>query len=360
MSAWVWTVISVLIVGNALYVAAEFGAVGALRNRIRRMSDDGSYLARALLPFIENPAGLDRYVGASQIGITLTSLTLGAYAQATVTVELAPVLADWLSLTPSTALSAASITILVALTAIQLVVGELVPKAIALQYPTQTALLTVLPMRWSLLLFRPVIGVLNGGAILLLRLLGSSEQTHRHLHSPEEIDLLIAESRDGGLLEPEEHQRLRRALHLGLRTARDLMVAIDTVTMLPIDASWDDVVRTVANSPFSRLPVYRGQRTQVAGILHVKDLVERYVAEGPLPLERLMRPAIHIAQDLAADRVITELRERRAHAAIVVDATGQALGLITIQDVLGELLGDRPGQGGDPAPSERRPGGRPA
>jgi CBS domain containing-hemolysin-like protein len=235
--------------------------------------------------------------------------------------------------------SAAAVVVLVVLTAVQLVLGELVPKAIALQYPTETALATVLPMQWSLAVFRPVIKLLNGAALLLLRLFGADDHGHHHLHSPEEIDLLIAESRDGGLLEPEEQQRLRRALQLGLRTARDLLVPLDRLTMVDARATWEDVVATVAASPFSRLPVYRGTRDHIIGLLRVKDLVDRYVVEGPLPLERLMRPVVQVPATLAADRVLALLRERRVHAAVVADATGRALGLITIQDVLTELLG---------------------
>jgi CBS domain containing-hemolysin-like protein len=283
-------------------------------------------------------------VGASQIGITLSSLMLGAWAQATVSIGLAPVVGGWFGFAAPVALSVSAIAVLTALTATQLVLGELVPKAVALHYPTETALATVLPMRWSLVVFRPFIGLLNGAAVLLLRLFGASEQTHRHLHSPEEIDLLIAESRDGGLLEPEEQQRLKRALDLGLRTARDLMVARHRLTTLSIDASWDDVVHTVAASPFSRLPVYRGSPDEIVGMLRVKDLVERYVAEGPLPLDRLLRPIVRVAEDLPADRVVTELRERRAHLGIVMDAAGRAVGLITMQDLLGELLGQGPPQ----------------
>jgi CBS domain containing-hemolysin-like protein len=303
------------------------------------LSEDGRYLARRLLPFIERPAALDRYVGVSQIGITLSSLMLGAYAQATLSVPLSGWLGQWFDLAGLTALSVASVTVLTVLTAAQLILGELVPKAIALQYPTETALATVQPMRWSLVVFRPLIALLNGAALLLLRALGSGEKAHRHLHSPEEIDLLIAESRDGGLLEPEEQQRLRRALLLGLRKAKDLMIARDAVTMLAIDTPWEQVVRVVAGSPYSRIPVYRGQPHHVIGMLRVKDLVERYAAEGPAPLERLVRPVITIRPDLPADRVVTELRDRRAHSAVVVDAEDRAIGLITIQDVLGELLG---------------------
>jgi putative hemolysin len=341
MSVGVWAVLAVLVLTNALYVAAEFGAVGVRRSRVRRMSEDGSRLARRLLPHIDQPAALDQYVGASQVGITVSSLMLGAYAQATITLAFAPWLGGWFQLPAPRALSVAAVVVLGVLTAVQLVLGELVPKAIALQYPTETALATVLPLQWSLAAFRPVITVLNGAAILLLRVVGVRARTHRHLHSPEEIDLLIAESRDGGLLEPQEQQRLRRALHLGMRTARDLMVPRERVTMLNAAAPWEEVLRTVSASPFSRLPVYRDDPAHVVGHVRVKDLLERYLMEGPLPVDRLMRPILQLPPSLAADRVLALFRDRRAHAAVVVEENGQALGLITIQDVIGELFGLR-------------------
>ncbi len=203
-------------------------------------------------------------------------------------------------------------------------------------------------MQWSLTVFRPVISLLNGAALFLLRLFGASEHGHQHLHSPDEIDLLIAESRDGGLLEPEEQERLRRALHLGTHTARDLMVPRDRLTMLDLGASWDEVLRTVLASPFSRIPVYRGSRGRVVGMLRVKDLLDRYAAQGPVPLDRLIRPALDLSVDLPADRVLTMLRERRAHSAVVTGTDGRAAGLVTIQDVLGELLGLHEGM---PAPA---------
>jgi CBS domain containing-hemolysin-like protein len=334
--------IAILILANALYVAAEFGAVGDRRSRVRRMAEDGNWLAQRLLPLIETPAALDRYVGASQIGITLSSLMLGAFAQATITMPLVPVFRDLWAIDAGSAQSAAAILVLAVLTTAQLIMGELVPKALALQYPTPTALGTVLPMQWSLAIFRPFLWLLNGMAIAMLRLLGSRATSHGHLHSPDEIELLIAESRDGGLLEPEEQQRLHRALRLGLRPARDLMVPLDRLTMLPFEASWDEIVRTVLASPFSRLPIYRGAPDQLVGTLRVKDVVERYVAEGPVGLERLIRPVVRLAPELPADRVLTMLRERRAHQAIV-ESQGRALGLITIQDVLAALLGTNVG-----------------
>lgn len=339
----VWIGIAAFILANALYVVAEFGAVGSRRSRVRRMAEDGNWLAQRLLPHVETPAALDRYVGASQIGITLSSLMLGAFAQATISPSLAPVLAGMFTLDARTALSVSALIVLSALTALQLVMGELVPKALALQYPTHAGLGTVIPMEWSLAVFRPFLWILNGMSIIVLRLLGSTQTSHGHLHSPDEIELLIAESRDGGLLEPEEQQRLHRALRLGLRSAKELMVPLERATMLPVDASWDDIVRTVVASPFSRIPIYRANRDQIVGTLRVKDLIERYVAAGPGTLERLIRPLVRLDPNLPADRVVTLLRERRAHQAIV-ESQGHALGLITIQDVLAALLGGTDGQ----------------
>ncbi len=355
MSPVAWLIIAVLIAANALYVAGEFAAVGVRRSRVRRLAEDGNWLARRLLPHVEDRAALDRYVGTSQIGITLSSLMLGAYAQATLSVWLAPILEGLFGLTVITALSVSILVVLVVLTASQLVLGELVPKTLALQYPTGTALATVLPMEWSLVAFRPVLTILNGAALIVLRRLGAGDHGHQHLHSPEEIDLLIAESRDGGLLEPEEQQRLRRALHLNRRTAADLMVPRDRLIMIEASAEWDDVLQTVLSSSFSRLPVFRHTRDDIVGILRVKDVVERYATSGPVPVETLMRPVLQIDATLSADRVLTTLRERRAHSAVVVDENRRALGLVTIQDVLSELLAtDAPGSAAAP-----RAGGTP-
>jgi putative hemolysin len=331
-------VIATMIAATALYVAAEFAAVGVRRSRIRRLAEDGNWLARQLLPYVEDREALDRYVGACQIGITVTSLVIGAYSQAAITPEVAPLLTTWFGLTDLAALSTSALLVLFVLTAAQLLLGELIPKTLALQYPSGTALATVLPMKWSLTVFRPLIVVLNGAALLMLRPFGGGDHGHHHLHSPEEIDLLISESRDGGLLEPQEQERLRRALHLNQLSARDLMVPRDRLTAIDISSSWNDVLDTAVASRFSRLPVYRQTRAQIIGILRVKDIVERYATSGVVPIDVMMHPVVTVPASLSADRVLTTLRERRAHSAVVVDEDGATLGLITIQDVLSELL----------------------
>jgi CBS domain containing-hemolysin-like protein len=339
MSPWVWAVLTVLILGNALYVAAEFAMVGVRRSRVRQLAEQGSRLARRLLTIVDHPAELDRYVAVSQVGITLTSLVLGAFAQATVAVALAPPLATLAGLDALSAASTAGAIVLAGLTAAQVVIAELVPKSLALQFPTQIALAMLLPMRWSLAAMRPFIAIVNGSAVAVLNLLGFGAGSHRHIHSPDEIDLLIAESRDGGLLEADEQHRLHQALRLGLRSARDLMVPLDRVTMLPVTASWDETLRMVTGSPYSRLPVYRDTPDRILGTLRVKDLAQRYVTQGTASgIEELLRPVARVPDNLPADRIISLLRSRRLHQAVVTDPSDRVIGLLTLQDVLAQFL----------------------
>ena len=333
-------VILLLILVTALYVAAEFAAVGARRSRLRRLAEDGNPLAARILPVVDDPHELDRYIAVSQIGITLSSLILGAYGQAAVAPRVAPLLSRIGGLDPAAAQSTAALVVLLVLTVLAMIVGELVPKSLALQNPTRAALATVLPMQWSLHLFSWAIKALNGSGALLLKLLRVPSTGHRHVHSPEEIELLIAESRDGGLLEPEEQIRLHRALRLGLRTASQLMVPRARLVAIDIATPLEQVPRFVAASPYSRFPVYRTDLDDVVGMLHTKDVVTEHVkGMGRRSLAAMLRPIPRVPHDMPADRLLTFLRERRSHQALVTDVEGRVSGLITLEDVVAELLG---------------------
>jgi putative hemolysin len=350
-------VVTGLILVNAIYVAAEFAAVSVRRSRIRQLAEDGNPFAAWLLPVLESPASLDRYIAACQIGITLSSLVLGAYAQATIAVWISPWFEGMGGLQASAAQSTSAAVVLLVLTVAQVIFAELVPKSLALQYPTHTALYTLVGMVPSLWVYRPFIKWLNGTGLLLLRMLGAPQQGHRHIHSPEEIELLIAESRDGGLLEPDEHRRLQRALRLNLRQAKQLMVPRPKISAIDINTPLNKVIDVVSQSPFSRVPVYRDSIDNIVGMLHIKDLVRWLVGDGgtgTTTLAGLIRPMASVHESVTVDRVLRQLRERRSHQALVVDEFGGTAGLLTLEDVLSELLGDvgdefRPGE---PVPEE--------
>jgi putative hemolysin len=360
MTLATWQVIFILIAVNALYVVAEFAAVSVRRSRISQLAAEGNHFARRLLPSLEDATKLDRYVAACQIGITLSSLVLGAYGQATLAVELAPLFELWGSMQAVAAQSTSAVVVLIGLTVLQVILGELVPKSLALQYPTRLALYTVEPMRLSLICFSWFISFLNGSSIAILKLLRVPYGSHRHIHSPEEIDMLIMQSREGGVLEPDEQQRLHEAIQLGTRPARQLMVPRLHVTTINIETPVTEVLQQVANGPYTRLPVYRESVDNIVGMLHTKDLVVHYLAHGTVTsIEQVMRPVLYVPENVNAYRLLTLLRDGRSHQAIVIDEYGGFIGLVTLEDVLTELFGEITDEfkGEEPQP-KRLPDGR--
>jgi len=336
-------VILLLIAVTGFYVAAEFGAVGVRRSRLRRLCEDGNPTAARLLPVVEDPQRLNRYIAASQVGITLSGLALGAYAGAVISPVVAPVIVRVSPFAPNNGESLASAIVLVSLTILSVIIGEMVPKTVALRYPTEIALLTTRPMLWSARAYAWFIVILDRSAAILRQLLRVPTATHRHIHSPEEIGLMIAESRNGGLLEPQEQVRLHRALRLGLRDARQLMVPRGRLAALDVATPLADVLRIVATSPYSRLPVYRRSLDDIIGILHTKHVVTHFLDRGRSgTLAALVRPILRVPDRMPADRLLGFLRERRSHQALVVDASDAVIGMITLEDVLGELLGSVP------------------
>lgn len=343
MTGFTWVVIGLLIAFNGLYVAAEFAAVSVRRSRIRQMAEEGHRLARILLPTLNEARRLDRYIAACQVGITVSSLVLGAYGQATLGRALAPLVERWGDMQVVAAQSTSAAVVLVALSTAQMILGELVPKSLALQYPTRLALLTVLPMRWSEKLLAWFIVILNGSGWVVLRLLGVEPKTHRHLHSSEEIKFLVAESREGGHLGPEEQRRLTHALGLTQRTARELMVPRTRVAAVDEAAGIGPAIDAVARLPFTRLPVYRGSIDHIVGLIQAKDMAAAALA-GPLrpdePLTPHVRPILAVHESVSADRVLSLMREERGVMAVVVDEFGGTSGIITTEDILSQLLGE--------------------
>ncbi len=336
------TVILVLIAFNALYVAAEFAAVSARRSRIEQLASEKNRFARMLVPVLRNPEALDRYIAACQIGITISSLVLGAYGQASIAPRLIPLFEGMGGLERAAAESTAAAIVLISLTLFQMVIGELVPKSVALQFPTQVALYTALPMRWSVRLLRGFIALLNGSGIAVLKMLRMGAGTHRHVHSPEEIVLLIAESRDGGLLEADEHQRLHRALRMGVRPVRQVMVPRTAMVAINVEATLEQVREVVESTPYTRFPVYRGSIDDVLGFLHTRDFVRRTAAATILtvPLESMLQPLVVVPETSTVDRALRYMRQQRTHQALVTDEFGGTAGLVTLEDLITEIVGE--------------------
>lgn len=336
-----WLVISVLIAITALYVAAEFSAVAVERSHLVPLARGGNRLAAGLLAVLEDGRQLDRYIAACQIGITLSSLIAGAYGQATIARALAPWLERTFGLGPGSAQSTAFTVVLLLLTILQVVLGELVPKSLALQFPELTALGTYLPVRWSASVYRGFIWLLNGSGLLLLRPFGVRPEGHLHVHSPAEIQILLAESHRTGALSPEAHRRLERGLHLSARTVRQLMTPRSEVWAVEASTPASQILRRILESPYSRVPVYRSDLDHVIGAVHTKDVAGWVAVHGELPpLAKLLRPIPFVPESLRAHRLVQLLQEQQSSKAMVVDEFGGVQGIVSIEDVLSQLCGD--------------------
>jgi CBS domain containing-hemolysin-like protein len=334
-------VISFLILLTALYVAAEFSAVSARRPRLVQMAAEGNALARQVLPIIRDPSRLDAYIAACQVGITISSLLLGFYGQAQLTPVIAPLLTGLGRFSEPTARTLATTGMLVLLTALQMVLGELVPKAVGIQYPERLALATYIPMRWSMILFRPLIWFFNGSGRLILRVLGkSSESRHFHIHAPQEILMLVEESSAGGQLDREERRLLENSLQLRELAVRQVMVPRNRMLASPVDTPCDKLLSLLADSQYSRLPLYDGSIDNIIGIAHLKDLVCLRQLPGQPQMREVMRDVLFVPETMAADEVFGEMQKGHFHVAIVLDEYGGTAGLVTLEDLIEELFGE--------------------
>jgi putative hemolysin len=337
----IYFVILAIIALNALYVAAEFAAVAVRKVRIENLAEEGDSRARALLPHIKNAAALDRFVSASQIGITVTSLSLGAFGQGSLTESLSPLVMTLSGMSRDAASALSATIVLGALTTLQVVFAELVPKAVAMRYPEPLGLALVWPMSVFIRVFSWFIDVLNATGQFFLKLVGVPIHYERHIHSPEEIELLIIQGRERGSLEDEEHRRLRRVLRFAETRVRELMVPRTRIKAAPRNASRTELVEALANSPYTRLPVHGDSMDEIVGLVHVKDVAIKLASDGDdFSLSQIMRPIPHVPLGMPVDEVLELMRRERAQMAIVLDEYGGTAGLVTMEDLVEEILGE--------------------
>jgi CBS domain containing-hemolysin-like protein len=289
---------------------------------------------------LESPAKLDDYVAACQIGITASSLVLGFYGQRALRPPVVEALGGAGLAAELGAASAATALVLLLLTALQLIFGELVPKSLALRFPERLALATTYPMLLSLRLFHPIIVLFNGSGALLLRLLGlSTAPAHAHIHSPEEIAALVAESAQGGVIDPFERQMIHNAFDLSQLVARQVMIPRNRVELADVDAAPEELLRRLATSPFSRIPVYEDNPDRILGIVHLKDLFRLQVS-GRGSVAEVVRPTPFVPETLPVADLWALLNRGQHYLAVVIDEYGGTAGIVTQEDLLEEIVGE--------------------
>jgi CBS domain containing-hemolysin-like protein len=341
-------IIFVLVIANGLFVAAEFAIVGAPRATIEHQAGEGNRLAARVLRILENPKRQDRYIATTQVGISVASLGLGMYGE--------HVLADWIAmwLEPLEATyrwfaahAVASVVAVSFLTYLHIVIGEMVPKALALQRAARTVLyVSPLILAIQAALF-PVVAGLNAIGTGLLRLLGVRRQeveTERY-HTTEELQYIIEESQEGGMLRGESGRILRELFEFGDLTAGEVMVPRVMLAGIEAGTGPEELSRIVRTSPHTRYPIFTGDLDNIIGSLHIKEALRLLVAEKPVNA-RDARPLPYVPGPAPLDEVLAVMRRYRAQMAVVMDQHGGTAGLVTMEDLFEEVVGDiEEGQG---------------
>jgi CBS domain containing-hemolysin-like protein len=350
-----FTIIALLVLANAVFVAAEFAIVGAPRATIEHHASQGSRLAQRVSRILDNPRLQDRYIATTQIGISVASLGLGMYGE--------HVLADWIAvwLEPLSmprwiaAHALASGIAIALLTYLHIVVGEMVPKALALQ-SAQTTVLFVSPFINALEVpIRPLVFGLNAIGNGLLRAIGirRREVEAERLHTSEELQYIIRESQEGGMLRGEAGQILRELFEFGDLTARQVMVPRVRLVGIPAETPVDRLRQIVRDAPFTRYPVFVGDLDNIIGSLHIKAILRHLIAEQPIRAQDA-RPLPHVPMTLQLDEVLAAMRRYRTQMAVVMDEHGGTAGLVTIEDLFEEVVGEiEEGRGRTPITRDR-------
>ncbi|MEW6567516.1 MAG: hemolysin family protein [Chloroflexota bacterium] len=330
-----------LIGANAFFVAAEFALVRVRRTRIEELVSQGSDAARWVQRAIRN---LDRSIAATQLGITMAGLALGWVAEPGLSaltqplVRLFPLeLSDAVSRSASAALAFALITFLT------VVIGELAPKSIALRHSERAALFVARPIVvWSSL-FRPAVWALTGSANRLLRLFGIKPAAGREVvHSVQELKMLVSASAAGGVVEADEQDMLDAVFDLGETLVRQVMIPRTEMIAIPAEASLEEIIAVALRHPFTRFPVYEGSLDQIVGVVHLRDVMRaRHSAPPETATARgLMRRALFVPETVDAISLLRRFRARRQRLAIVLDEYGGTAGLVTLEDLLEEIVGE--------------------
>jgi magnesium and cobalt exporter, CNNM family len=334
-----------LVFANGFFVAAEFALVTVRKTRIDQLIAEGHRGARTVRRAISDP---DSYIAATQLGITMASLGLGWIGEPALASVIEPAF-EFLGerLAGVTAHTIAVALSFIVITALHIVLGELAPKTVALQYAERVALLVARPTEFFMRVFWPFIAFLNGLGNLVVRSGGLKPPSgHALVHSEEELKMLVTASQEAGVLEEEEEQMLHRVFGFSDLTAGQIMVPRTEMLAVAADTPLERVIDLLQRSGLPRVPVYRDDLDDIAGILHVTDLLPLVANGGPVDLSAAARDAMTVPQTMPADELLNEMRERRTNVAIVIDEYGGTAGLVTFAGLMQRIVGEL-GPGGE-------------
>ncbi len=331
--------IAFLLFSNGFFVASEFAMVKVRKTRIEQLVNEGNFNAKIALEALKD---LDKFIAAVQLGVTISSIGLGWVGEGTLARIIEPVFVFLPGISKTVATHTLSASIAFALiTFFHVVIGELIPKSIALEYTEKTALLVAKPMQVLTFIFNPFIWLLNGFGNLVLKLMNIP---HSHkgslVHSTEELDMLVNASYDGGVLNETEKDMLHNVFKFSDLTAKQVMIPRTDMVCIPIDMPLEELNKLAAENQYTRYPVYDEDIDHITGLVHVKDLYSLSIKDETCPVEKIQRNILLVPETMTMDNLVLEFKKRKGQMAIVVDEFGGTSGLITLEDVLEEIFGE--------------------
>ena len=343
-------IITALIFFNGLFVAVEFAVVASSRTRMAQLANEGSASAAKVMRILTDARGQTRFIIMAQLGITLSSLGLGMYGEHTIAEWILALLEQYGVemglINVATAHSAALVLAIGLMTYLHVVFGEVMPKSLALQAPEATALRVINPFWVIERTFSPVIYVLNAVARAITRACGVPERDEQdRMISPQELELIVEESFEEGLIAPSEQLYIENILDMRERTVGQVMTPRTRIVGISAVETEQEILRLVCASNHSRYPIYDGDLDQIRGFFHVKDLarhLQNGAEAGPLDLRKMARnrPVIVVPETLSLDMMLVRFRAEKGALAVVIDEFGGTAGIVTFEDLLEEVVGE--------------------
>jgi CBS domain containing-hemolysin-like protein len=336
-----FVIISLLIVLNGIFVAAEFAIVGAPRSAIDARAGQGDRLARLVQSVLRDTRKQDRYIATAQLGITLASLGLGMYGEHVLADNIYHVLGAngapaWLA-----SHGVASVVAVSILTYFHIVVGEMVPKSLALQHAERLSLWITPPILWTKTLLFPLVFTLNATGNMLLKMLGVNRQVQNadQYYTPEELQLIVQESGELGALRSDSSHMLQELFEFGDLTAGQVMVPRVRISGLQVGMPSDRIREVLGGTPHTRYPIYEADLDHILGMVHIKDLLRLLLQNESITAEHA-RPVPVVPETAALDAVLAVMRRDRTQMAVVIDEHGGTAGIVTLEDLFEEVVGD--------------------
>ncbi len=332
------TLTFVLVLLNGFFVAAEFSIVKVRFSQIHLRAEKGNRLAKKSEHIINH---LDTYLSATQLGITLASLGLGWIGEPVVAKIISGSLTAMNIQISNELLHTISMPVgFLTITILHIVFGELAPKSIAIRKAESTTLAISYPLFWFFVIFRPFIWMMNSLSNLVLQLIGIKPVGEHEIHSADELRLLVEQSKEGGAIQAENYEIIKNAFDFTDHNAKQIMIPRQQIFSLDIEVPKEEMIEKILENGYSRIPIYQTSMDNIIGIVYAKDIFKEQYKNRNFQIKDLLHPPFYVFETKRISEVLAEFQKQHLHMAVVIDEFGGTQGIIALEDILEELVGE--------------------